>query len=73
MEDLALRWKKLSFSEVEGKKHDLTKEKKTSEYVLAAKFLTRRLINVEAVARTFRPIWSQNVTLKLVWQAIISY
>ena len=57
MEDLALRWKKLSLSEVEGKKHDLTKEKKTSEYVLAAKFLTRRSINVEAMARMFCLIW----------------
>ena len=73
MEDLALRWKKLSFSEAEGKKHDLTKEKKTSEYVLAAKFLTRRLINVEAVARTFRSIWSTKRNFELVWQAIISY
>nr|POF12390.1 uncharacterized protein CFP56_52682 [Quercus suber] len=57
MEDLALRWKKLSLSEVEGKKHDLTKEKKTLEYVLAAKFFTQRSINVEAMARNFRPIW----------------
>ena len=52
-----MRWKKLSLSEAEGKKHDLTKEKKISEYVLAAKFLTRRSINIEAVARMFRPIW----------------
>uniref|UniRef100_A0A7N2LPZ3 DUF4283 domain-containing protein n=1 Tax=Quercus lobata TaxID=97700 RepID=A0A7N2LPZ3_QUELO len=57
MEELELRWKKLSLLEVEGKKHDLSKEKKTAEYVLAAKSFTRRSINVEAVARTFRPLW----------------
>ena len=44
MEELKLRWKKLSLSEAEGKK-------------LAAKFFTWRSINVEAVARTFRPLW----------------
>ena len=42
MEDLALRWKKLSLSKAKGKKHDLTKEKKISEYVIAAKFFTDR-------------------------------
>lgn len=57
MEDLALRWKKLSLSEAEGKKCDLSKNKKLQEHVLAAKFFTRRMVNVEAVARTFRPIW----------------
>ena len=27
------------------------------EFVLAVKFLTQRSVNIEAVARTFRPIW----------------
>ena len=27
------------------------------EFVLAVKFLTQRFVNIEAVARTFRPIW----------------
>ena len=57
MEELKMRWKKLSLLEAEGKKHDLSKEKRTAEYVLAVKFFTRRSINVEAVARTFRPLW----------------
>jgi len=41
MEDLALRWKKLSLSEVEGKKFDLSKDKKASDFVLATKFFTQ--------------------------------
>lgn len=53
MEDLALRWKKLSLSEAEGKKCDLSKDKKSLEHVLAVKFFTRRTVNVEAVAKTF--------------------
>ncbi|XP_030970522.1 uncharacterized protein LOC115990895 [Quercus lobata] len=36
---------------------DLTKEKKATGAVLAAKFFTRRNVNVEAVAKTFRPLW----------------
>lgn len=57
MEDIASRWKKLSLSDTEGKNVDLSKEKKRLEFVLAAKFLTRRSINIEVVARTFRLIW----------------
>ena len=57
MEDLAQRWKKLSLPEAEGKKHDLTKDKKISKHVIAVKFFTRQSVNVEAVARTFHPIW----------------
>lgn len=57
MEDLALRWKKLSLFEAKGKKYNLSKDKKSQEHVLAVKFLTRRMVNVEVVARTFRPIW----------------
>lgn len=35
---------------------DLTSNKKVGKCVLAAKFLTRRTVNIEAVARTFRPL-----------------
>lgn len=52
-----MRWKKLSLSKAEGKKCDLSKDKKSQEHVLAAKFSTQRMVNVEAVARTFRLIW----------------
>ena len=41
----------------EGNKVDLTTKKKAGEHVLAAKFLTHRNVNLEAVARTFRPLW----------------
>lgn len=50
MDDLALRWRKLSLSETEGTKCDLSKDKKVEEYVLAAKFFTRRSVNIEVVA-----------------------
>ena len=57
MEDLTKDWKKLSLTEKEEDKLDLSKNKKTQAFVLAAKFFTRRSLNVEAVAKTFRPLW----------------
>lgn len=57
MEDLANRCEKLSLSAREGRKVKLSNNQRASEYVLAAKFLTRRALNMEAVARTFRPLW----------------
>ena len=43
--------------ESEEKKVDLTRNKKDLSFVLAAKFFTRRSINIEAAARTFCSIW----------------
>lgn len=57
MDDLTKRWKELSLFEVEGNKVDLSKKRKTGEHVVATKSLTRRNINVEVVACTFRPLW----------------
>ena len=57
MEDLASRWKNLSLSDKEGKKLALAKNKHRVDFVLAAKFLTKRNVNIDAVAKTFRPLW----------------
>lgn len=56
MEDLANNWTKLSLSEKEGDKLDLKKNKKDQRFFLAAKFFSRRSLNVEAVAKTFKPL-----------------
>ena len=53
MEEISKRWKKLSLTDIEGDKFDLSKEKKRPEFVLARKFFTRRAINIEALAKTF--------------------
>ena len=51
MEDIISEWEKLSLTAEEGTKLSLTKSKnlKRKEYVLAAKFLTKRAINVEVI------------------------
>ena len=56
MDELTKDWKKLSLSSKEDNKFDLSKNKKTQTYTLAAKFLTCRSVNIEAVAKTFRPL-----------------
>ena len=57
MDDLTRSWKQLSLSDKEGKKLALAKNKKMVEFVLAAKFLTKKNVSVDAVAKTFRPLW----------------
>ena len=57
MEDLTCRCDNLSLSEWEGKKVMLSKKNQIPECVLVAKFFMKRVLNIEAVARTFRPLW----------------
>lgn len=57
MEELAKRWKKLSLTKTEGNKVDLTSDMKKLDFVLATKFFTHRTLNIEAVAKTFHPLW----------------
>jgi hypothetical protein len=57
MDSLEGLWKKFSLSEFEGDGVDLASESDKPQSFLAAKFFTRRSLNVEAVARTFKPLW----------------
>ena len=57
MEELANSWSCLTLSDVEVSKVSITEEEAIPEFVLAAKFLTKRALNVEAIAKTFTPIW----------------
>jgi hypothetical protein len=57
MESLEGLWEKFSLSENEGNLVDLISTADQPKSCLAAKFLTRRALNAEAVARTFKPLW----------------
>ena len=59
MDDILYDWKKLSLTEEEDTKLSLSKSKniRSKKFVLAAKFLTKRALNVEAIGRTFKPLW----------------
>ena len=62
MEEVLENWRKLSLTESEGAKVSLKKAKNllAKDHVLAAKFLTKRALNVEAIGRTFKPLWRSN-------------
>ena len=57
MEDLTKSWSCLTLSENEGPDLRVTEEQTEIEYVLAVKFLTKRALNLDAIAKTFTPIW----------------
>lgn len=58
MENLSEMWENFSLNDHESKKFDLRNSTPTApDNILAARFLTRRPVNLDAVARTFRPLW----------------
>uniref|UniRef100_A0A2N9GPD6 Uncharacterized protein n=1 Tax=Fagus sylvatica TaxID=28930 RepID=A0A2N9GPD6_FAGSY len=57
MESIEDMWKNFSLSDKEGLNVDLANTSQQSENILAAKFLTSRVLNMDAVARTFKPLW----------------
>ena len=61
MDDILYNWKKLSLKKEEDTKLSLSKSKnlRIKEFVLAAKFLTKRALNVEAIRHIFKPMESQ--------------
>ena len=73
MDDLATRWKTLSLSDKESKTLALTKNNQSEEYVLAAKFFTRRNVSIDAVAKTSGLYGAQATTSELEMQVIIIF
>lgn len=57
MDSLAKHWQKLSLNDREEKNLELPDEISTTEYILAAKFLKKRALSVEAVIKTFSLLW----------------
>ncbi|KAK9992436.1 hypothetical protein SO802_027421 [Lithocarpus litseifolius] len=57
MEDLAQSWTWLTLSDREGSGCCLLEEDRIEDFSIAAKFLTKRVINIEVIAKTFTPLW----------------
>ncbi|XP_030941555.1 uncharacterized protein LOC115966462 [Quercus lobata] len=57
MDDLTRSWSCLTLSECEGSNLRISEEQAATEYTLAAKFLTKRALNIDAIAKTFTPLW----------------
>ena len=50
-------WEKFSLSESKGNKFMVQEEPEMGEFLLAAKFYTKRVLNMEAIAKTFKLRW----------------
>ena len=57
MEDITNGWNKLSLSDRERGEFKFQAQHKSQEFSIVAKFFTPKALNVEAIARTFNPIW----------------
>lgn len=57
MDNLAEHWQKLSLNDRKDENLELPEENSSNEFILAAKFLTKRTLSVKAVIRTFSPLW----------------
>ena len=57
MEPIKDMWRRFSLSDKEGFDVDLAHTTQQSENILVAKFLTPRVLNIDSVVRTFKPLW----------------
>ena len=57
MEDLTKSWSCLTLSKNEGSDLRVMEEQAEIEHGLAIKFLTKCALNIDAIAKTFTPIW----------------
>ena len=57
MDDLAQSWNRLTLSDREGPGCCLLDDEKAENFSIAARFLTRRAINMDIIAKTFTPLW----------------
>lgn len=57
MENLTENWQKLSLNDREDANLELPEQNSSTEFILAAKFFTKRALSVEVVIRTFSPLW----------------
>lgn len=57
MDTLTQRWENLSLNDREGGEFQFKKTTEVPNYTVAAKFLTKRALNTEAIIKTFNSIW----------------
>ena len=75
MESLEGLWSKLSLLDEEESGISCPKKAKLDTFTLAVKFLTKQVVIVESVARTFRPLWrsEKDVQIKDIGDNILFF
>ena len=57
MENLSMMWRKFSLSESEGPNFVVQETVAAEEFYVAARFFIGHVLNMEAIARTFKLLW----------------
>ena len=57
VEALSRLWEKFSLSESEGRRFIVGESEDECEFFLAARFYIRRVLNMEAIAKTLKLLW----------------
>uniref|UniRef100_A0A7N2L2Q0 DUF4283 domain-containing protein n=1 Tax=Quercus lobata TaxID=97700 RepID=A0A7N2L2Q0_QUELO len=65
MEELTKTWNSLTLSECECSNFRIKEDQAKIEFIIAAKFLTKRALNIDSIAKTFTPIWRSRNGFKI--------
>ena len=65
IEELTKTWNNITLAEYEGSNFCIKEEQAKTEFILAAKFLTKRALNIDAITKTFTPIWRSKNGFKI--------
>lgn len=60
-----MMWKKFSLSDCEGQNLVIQEIVDGAEFYLAARFFTGRVLNMEAIAQTFKLLWRTHKGFKV--------
>ena len=65
MEELTKTWNSLTLLECEGSNFRIKEEQAKTEFILATKFLTKKALNIDAITKTFTPLWRSKNGFKI--------
>lgn len=55
----------IALSECEGSNFHIKEDQAKTEFIIVAKFWTKRALNIDAIAKTFTPIWRSKNGFKI--------
>ena len=74
MDEITEGWSRLSLQGLEGDGFKHRFEMGSEEFVLVAKFFTKRILNTDAIARNFSQLWRSRNGFKIkTWEIILFF